>query len=99
MVAQIDATDDFLDELKRLFTSFGKGVIKLDRTDPDSSELLFPARSKDALDWDTINKLTINPNFEAFLKRITNDITSKEIRKERYNKVLDKEELVGYTES
>ena len=43
VAAEIDATDDFLDELKRLSTSFGIGVIKLDRTDPDSSELLFPA--------------------------------------------------------
>lgn len=98
VAAEIDATDDFLDELKRLSTSFGIGVIKLDRTDPDSSELVFPARSKEALDWDTINKLTINPDFEAFLKRITNDIKSKEIRKEKYDKVLDKEELTVHTE-
>lgn len=79
MAAEIDATDDSPDELKRLSTSFGIGAIKLDRTDPDSSELLFPARPKEASDWDTINKLTINPDFEALLKRVTNDIKSKEI--------------------
>jgi hypothetical protein len=71
VAAEISATDDFLDELKRLSSSFGMGVIQLNLTDPDSSELLFPARSKEVLDWDTINKLTINPDFEAFLKRIT----------------------------
>jgi len=99
VAAEVDATDDFLDELKRLSSSFGIGVIQLNLTDPDSSELPFPARSKEVLDWDTINKLTINPDFEAFLKRITIDIKSKEIRKERYDKIVDKEELIGHTES
>lgn len=51
------------------------------------------------LDWDTIDKLTINSDFEAFIKRITNDIKSKEIRKERNDKTLDKEELIGHIES
>ena len=73
-------------------------MIKLNLTDPDSSELLFPAQSKKVLDWDTINKLTINPEFEAFLKRITIDIKSKEIRRERYDKILEKEELIGHIE-
>lgn len=99
VAAEISATDDFLDELKRLSSSFGMGVIQLNLTDPDSSELLFPARSKEVLDWDTTNKLTINPDFEAFLKRITIDIKSKEIRKERYDKILEREELIGHTES
>lgn len=96
VAAEIKATDDFLDELKRLTTSFGIGVIRLDLEDPDSSELLFPARTKETLDWDTINKLTINRDFEAFLKRVTIDITSKEIRTEQYDKILDKEELVSH---
>ncbi|MGD0717559.1 MAG: HTH domain-containing protein [Halobacteriota archaeon] len=99
VAAEVNATDDFLDELKRLSSSFGIGVIQLNLIDPDSSELLFPARSREVLDWDTINKLTINPDFEAFLKRITIDIKSKEIRKERYDKILDKEELIWHIES
>lgn len=95
VAAEINATDDFLDELKRLSTSFGIGVIQLNLTDPDSSELLFPARSKDMLDWDTINKLTINPDFEEFIKRITNDTKNNEIIKERYDEILDKEKLIA----
>jgi uncharacterized protein len=98
VAAEINANDDFRDELKRLSTSFGIGVIQLNLTDPDSSEVLFPARPKEVLDWDMINKLTINPDFEAFLKRITIDIKSKEIRKERYDKILDKGELIGHSE-
>lgn len=56
------------------------------------------SRSKEVLDWETINKLTIDSDFDAFLKRITIDIKSKEIRKERYDKILDKEELIRHIE-
>ena len=95
MAAEIDANEDFQDELKRLSTSFGIGVLKLDIRDPDSSEIVFPARFRDALDWDAINKLTLNPDFDSFLKRVTNDIVTKEIRKERYDKVLSSEDLLN----
>jgi len=86
--------DDFLDELRRLSSSFGIGVIKLDIEDPDSSDIIFPAREKELLDWDTINKMTMNPDFTSFVKRIKIDIQSKEIRKEKYDKIIDKEVLV-----
>jgi hypothetical protein len=81
-------------ELKRLSTAFGIGVIRLDVDDPDSSETLLPAKSKDVIDWDTVNKLSsINPDFHEFLKRIRVDMTSREVRKEMYDTVLGKNEL------
>jgi hypothetical protein len=44
---------------------------------------------------ETVNKLaSINPDFRDFLKRIKIDITSREIRREMYDRVLDKDELV-----
>lgn len=81
-------------ELERLSTSFGIGVIRLDIEDPDSTEIVFPAKSKDAVDYDTVNKLTFNPDFLDLLKRIKNDIQSREIRCEMYDTVLQKDELV-----
>ncbi|MCX8069916.1 MAG: hypothetical protein N2738_05370, partial [Thermodesulfovibrionales bacterium] len=69
------------------------GVIKINIEEPDSSEILFPARTKENLDWDTINKLTVNPDFRDFLKRIKTDISSKEIRKEQYDKVCNLDDL------
>jgi uncharacterized protein len=93
--AEIDTDDDFMGELKRLSTAFGIGVIKLDIDDPDSSEIILPAKSKDAIDWDTVNKLSsINPDFRDFLKRIRIDMTSREARKEMYDSVQDKDELI-----
>jgi hypothetical protein len=92
--AEISKDDDFNNELERLSTSFGIGVIRLDIEDPDSTEIVFPAKSKDVVDYDTVNKLTFNPDFLDLLKRIKNDIQSREIRREMYDTVLQKDELV-----
>ena len=94
VAADISDEEDFIDELKRLSTSFGIGIIKLDLHDPDSSEIVFPSNNREYLDWDTINKLSsMNPDFREFLKRIKTDLSSQEIRKEKYDKVMDKETL------
>jgi hypothetical protein len=94
VAAEIDPTDEFSDELKRLTTSFGIGAIKLDLTDPDSSQVLFPARAREVLDWEAINKLAMmNEDFESFIQGITKDINIKEIIRDRYEPILEKEEL------
>lgn len=94
VTAEISEDDELLNELKRLSTSFGIGVIKLDVEDPDNCEILFPSRTGDNLDWETMNKLTMNKDFTEFLKRINNDLKSREIRKEWYDSILDKEKLI-----
>lgn len=94
VAADISGDPDFNNELERLSTSFGIGVIKLDLDDPDASRIIFPARSKDNLDWENINKLTLNPDFCDFLKRIKIDFSSREIRREKYDVVMDKDVLI-----
>jgi hypothetical protein len=67
-----------MQEIKRLSNSFGICIMKLDVDDPDSSEIIYPAKSKDNVDIDTMNKLAqINPNFKEFLKRIDSDLMTK----------------------
>jgi hypothetical protein len=70
-------------------------VIYLDIEDPNSSEILFPARFRENLDWETINKLTMNSDFKRFLDRIKTDVGSDEVRDEWYDKVLSEEDLVA----
>ena len=94
MAAEVSHDEDFRTELRRLSTSFGIGVIRLDIADPDASEILFPPQTREYLDWETINKLTMNPDFRDFLKRVKTDISSKEVRKEKYDKVLEVDSLV-----
>jgi hypothetical protein len=93
VAAEISTDDEFRSELRRLSTSFGVGVIRLDVADPDASEILFPPQTREYLDWDAINKLTMNPDFSAFVKRVKTDLSSREIRREKYDKVFDAEEL------
>jgi hypothetical protein len=91
----IDTDADFRIELERLSTSFGIGVIQIDIEDPDATNVVLPAKSKDIVDWETINKLaSINPDFRDFLKRIRIDIQSREIRQELYDRVYKREELL-----
>ncbi len=94
VAAEISEDEDFINELTRLSSSFGIGVIHLDIEDPNSTKIILPSKPKDNLDWETINKLAMNKDFEEFLKRIKVDITSKEIRKEKYDKILASEDLI-----
>lgn len=94
VAAEISRNDDFINELSRLSTSFGIGVIRLDIDDPNSSEILFQAKNRENLDWETINKLTMNKDFKEFLKRIRIDLSSNEIRKEKYDKIFSEQELI-----
>lgn len=95
VASEIDKSTDFMEELKRLSTSFGIGVIQIDIEDPDSSQILFSAKSRDLVDWETVNKLSrMNSDFREFLKRVRIDISSKEVRKELYDKFLEREELL-----
>lgn len=79
LVAQsISDNSDFLDDLQRLSNAFGIGVIRLDIEHADQSEILFPARLRDTLDWATVDRLTsMNPDFVDFLNGINNTATLK----------------------
>jgi uncharacterized protein len=80
-------------KLTRLSTSFGIGVIELNIEDPHSTKILLPAKYRDMLDWETINKLTMNSDFKEFLSRVKIDISSKKIHKKEYDPILEIEEL------
>lgn len=95
VAAEISEDEEFRQELKRLSAAFGIGVIKLNLTDPNSSEVLHHPEYKELLDWETLNKLVqMNSDFREFIKRIEKDLSTHEIRKELYDKVLDDEKLV-----
>lgn len=96
VAAKISTDEDFRNELKRLSVSFDIGIINLNLEDPDDSEIIYPAKSKENLDWETINKLTtLNIDFKEFIKRIKNDISNREVIKELYEKPLEKEILIN----
>jgi hypothetical protein len=80
--------DDFLAELERLASSFGIGIIQLDPADIDSSRILYPARLRDSLDWETINKLCEqNRDFDKFLQDVRIDFESKRIHRAEFDEL------------
>lgn len=93
VAAEVSEEEEFRNELARLSTSFGIGVIKLNLEDPHSSEIIFPAKYRESLDWETINKLTMNADFKEFISTVKIDITSRKIHKKEYDQVQDIETL------
>ena len=93
VAADISKEQEFRDELSRLSTSFGIGVIQLNTEDPNSSEIIFPATTRENIDWETINKLTMNTDFKEFISTVKIDITSKKIHKKEYDTIYEPDKL------
>lgn len=94
VAADIQQDDEFMSELKRLSTSFDIGVIHLDITDADSSQIILPARFRANLDWDSMSKMAdINNDFKSFISRVQKNLATKEIIAERYDKIHTIDEL------
>lgn len=97
VAAEIANDDDLLAELDRLATSFGIGIIHLNLADLSESRVLFPARVKAELDWETINKLCEqNVDFRKFLQSVKIDVNARKIHRSEYDSVKpDIEEYIG----
>lgn len=89
VTAGIDEDDDLLAELERLASSFGIGIIQIDLADMSESRVVYPARVRSSLDWETINKLCEqNEDFQKFLQSVKIDVTSRKIHRAEYDSVL-----------
>ncbi len=90
---------ELIDEMRRLNNAFGIGVIRLDAEHFMQSEILFSAKEKESLDWDTINRLVdSNPDFKKFLDDLMEDIKIGKI-KSRYDEVcLEEEQMYQYAQ-
>jgi len=89
VAAEIPKDDELLSELDRLASSFGIGIIHLDLSDFDASPVICPARVRDVLDWETMNKLCDqNPDFEKFLQDVKIDFESKRVHRAEYDDVV-----------
>jgi hypothetical protein len=88
-----DDDPSFKDEVQRLNNAFGIGIIKLNPENIFESEILFPSKSNQEIDWSTVNRLANeNADFKDFLKLIAEDCKLGKV-KSQYDKVLNIEEL------
>lgn len=89
----ISEEPEMLDELRRLNNAFGIGVIRLDAEHFMQSEILFSAKEKESLDWETINRLVDdNRDFKNFLNDLMEDIKVGKV-KSRYDEVYEDEDF------
>jgi hypothetical protein len=86
VAGQIDEDDDLLEELDRLSSAFGIGIIELDRKDVSNSSVRFRAKPKVDLDWATMNKLcSQNWNFQQFIDDVRGQVAGGFISRERFD--------------
>lgn len=92
----IQDDSELINELQRLNSAFGIGVIKLNSEDVSQSEIILPAREKTDLDWTTIDRLIAdNTDFEDFFIYIVEDLKVGKI-KSNYDSVKSDIEMEKY---
>lgn len=88
----------FMEELRRLNNAFGIGLIKLNSHDIDSSDILYPARIKEQIDWDTLNKLCEeNTDVRDLLLNVKDSINNKRFRENEYDEIYSTEKIERLT--
>ena len=93
VAAEISNDDELMNELERLSSSFGIGLIRLDLDDIDSSTVIFHSKKRKELDWETMNKLCeINADFKKFIQDVKIDFDSKRIHKSEYDEIISEPE-------
>lgn len=97
VTAQLAEDDDLMAELERLSVSFGIGIIVLSLENVSDSSVVFQAKVKKDLDWETMNKLSgQNEDFRRFIQSVKIDVTSRKIHKSEYDAV--KPDIDEYTQ-
>ena len=81
-------------ELERLSNSFGIGIIELILDEPQKTKILFPAKTKNKIDWDSVDKLVHeNKDFKNFMNDVRIDVSNDKLHKENYDPYKSIDEL------
>lgn len=90
-------TEDALDQLSRLNSSFGIGVIRLDPIDIHQSEIIFPSRVNENIDLGMVDDLLKkNKDFKQFISSINDAMKTGRIMYQDYDSVKSDEDLCKY---
>lgn len=96
VAVEFSKEENFLDELRRLNSAFGIGVIQLNPEEILNSKVLLPARDNE-IDWTTVNRLVNrNPDFRSFLQEVIGDMKAGKYHKDGYDKIYSPRELESY---
>lgn len=96
VAGKISPDQDLHDDLRRLVNSFGIGVIQLNISHIEQSEVLYPARRRDVLDWEVVDYIAdINSDFKNFIDDIEDDNKVGKIRG-GYDSTISPEDYEDY---
>jgi hypothetical protein len=94
--ADVSIDEDFREELRRLSTSFGIGIIALDVEEPDSALILIPAKERPVMDWDALNKLAnLNPDAVSLLDQIAKALQIEDFKYGQFDPTVRPEPLLS----
>ena len=90
VAAEISEDDELRQELGRLTNAFGVGIIHLNISDIHSSRVIFDAKTRGNMDWDTVDKLCkVNKDFASFISRLNTDINAGQVHKFEYDLIIE----------
>ena len=100
VAAEISDEEAFNQELNILNNAFGIGIIKLDIEDPSRSSILLPARHRENIEINVLNKLiTRSDQVKAIFKSIDNSEKISEIaNREIYDRIYSYDEYSEQTQ-
>jgi len=78
--------DDTQKELRMLSAAHGIGLIKLDTTSPHKSQIVIPAKEREEIDWDMVDRLVKeNSDFCDYIQNIRHFYQTINIRPQDWN--------------
>lgn len=85
---------ELISEIKRLVGAFGIGIIKLDIINPKNSIIMFPAKRKDIVDGETMNKLyTINPDYQSYIQVVAKSLQINQVIAVEWDNLRDYDDI------
>lgn len=86
VAASIAPSSTLMEELKMLSTLHGIGFILLNTENPSESDILLPARRKQNVDWQSVNRIVVeNADFKNFIDLVSMYYQTGQIRPKEWN--------------
>ena len=100
VASDINKEPDFLKELERLAVAHGIGIIEINKKQMADSRVVFPAKARVELDWNTIDLLVEhNVDFKEFIDDIRKILITKDSNIGKWNDIEDYESLMNNHEN
>lgn len=99
VTAKVSKDPGFLDDLQRLVNAFGIGVIELNVQNIEQSEVLYPARYNQNLDWATVDRIASkNSDFRDFIDNVVSAAKSEHevVGRHKYDETIKPESYEKY---